>query len=71
MRLYTYTLRINTTVEGGGLIADEIEALQGAIQDAENVVNDALPEGYYCKIEDTDRLEEASKNAADYFGVGR
>lgn len=53
MRLYTYTLRIDTTVEGGGLQVDEIERLQGALQDAEDVVNDALPDGYYCKVDET------------------
>lgn len=28
------------------------EIVQRAIQDAENAISDALPEGYYCKIED-------------------
>lgn len=32
---------------------DELEEIvQRAIQDAENAISDALPEGYYCKIEE-------------------
>lgn len=28
------------------------EIVQRAVQDAENAISDALPEGYYCKIEE-------------------
>ena len=50
MRLYTYTLRVEV-VEAELVEMYDQEALQGAIQHAEDVVNDALPEGYYCKID--------------------
>ena len=48
MRIATYTLRIQGD---GALAAADQESLQRAIQHAKDVVNDALPEGYYCKID--------------------
>lgn len=52
IRFQRYTLRITwSTYQHED--ADELEEIvQRAIQDAENAISDALPEGYYCKIED-------------------
>jgi hypothetical protein len=53
MRHYTYTLRIESTDTVGVRMtnADQVE-LQNALQDVENVVNERLPEGFYCKIDE-------------------
>jgi hypothetical protein len=47
MRHSTYTLRIEAT-DGVALDADQLSA---GLQDAEDVLNDRLPEGFYCKID--------------------
>lgn len=49
MRAATYTLRIESDTPIG-LLTNERERLQNALQHAEDVVNDALPEGFSCKI---------------------
>jgi len=50
MRYRTYTLRIEA--EEGTRLSDMWSAdLDSGIQDAEDVVNDRLPEGFYCKID--------------------
>ena len=49
MRYRTYTLRIEH--DGDDLMAEDLDELGGALQDAEDVVNDHLPDGFYCKID--------------------
>jgi hypothetical protein len=51
MRHSTYTLRIMQGHEAAdpGEIVDE--AVMRGLQDAEDVINDRLPEGFYCKID--------------------
>lgn len=52
MRYRTYTLRIEA--EEGTRLTDMWSAdLDSGIQDAEDVVNDRLPEGFYCKIDES------------------
>jgi hypothetical protein len=81
-RYKTYTLRIECSEDrpgpefseigeasGMSLTPEEEDALSGAVQDAEDVINDHLPEGFYCKIDESGegvdlaavrRLEEMS-----------
>ena len=68
-RYRTYTLRIEETRDETGMAPYEIERLDEAIQGAQDVVNDALPDGFYCKIDESGegvdlaavrRLEEMS-----------
>ena len=81
-RLYTYTLRIETTgepdVDVHGMDEAEENALQNALQNAEDVVNDALPEGFYCKIDESGegvdlaavrRLEDTAQMNALHTGT--
>jgi hypothetical protein len=51
MRYRTYTLRIETN--GAALDDGEQEDLSAGIQHAEDVINDRLPEGFYCKIDES------------------
>ena len=51
MRYQTFTLRIERAENAPPLTSDEIAAVWGATSDAEDVMNDALPDGYYCKID--------------------
>ena len=51
MRYQTFTLRIERSDDAPALTEDEIGEVMGATSDAEDVINDALPEGYYCKID--------------------
>ena len=51
MRYRTYTLRIEASDDAEPLV--DTEALEGALQDAQDAVNDALPDGYYCKIDES------------------
>lgn len=62
-RFRTYTLRIEA-VDGAALGADELDTLNDGIQDAEDVVNDRLPEGFYCKIDEADEGEHRGLAAA-------
>ena len=57
MRHATFTLRIERADDAAPLDKDEHDALSGAIQDAEDVVNDNLPDGYYAKIDAHPGLE--------------
>ena len=51
-RYRTYTLRIETP-EDWHLDTAEREDLQAGIQAAEDAVNDRLPDGFYCKIDES------------------
>jgi hypothetical protein len=51
MRHSTYTLRIETRDDTPHLSAVWGMDLISALSHAEDVVNDALPEGFYCKID--------------------
>ena len=64
-RYRTYTLRIES-VDGVTLDAEAVSELAAGIQDAEDVVNDRLPDGFYCKIDDAEwgTVEGPSDDAA-------
>jgi len=54
MRVATFTLRIEGPDDDGTYdptLGAGLSNLGSAIQDAEDVVNDRLPDGYYCKID--------------------
>jgi hypothetical protein len=51
MRHSTYTLRIEADGLRTMLTPTELEQMQAGLQDAEDVINDRLPEGFYCKID--------------------
>ena len=73
MRYRTYTLRIEQSddVEPHAMLADDVS---GALAHAEDVVNDVLPYGFYCKIDGptgegidlaaVERLERMADDAA-------
>lgn len=52
MRAATYTLRIESDTPIP-LLRNERERLQNALQHAEDTIDDALPEGFYCKIDES------------------
>lgn len=59
MRAATYTLRIESDTPIP-LLRDEAERFQRALSHAEDVIDDALPEGFYCKIDESNHwLERA------------
>jgi len=65
MRYRTYTLRIEAE-EGTRL--DDPDALSAGIQDAEDVVNDRLPEGFYCKIDESgEGVDLAAVRALEHY----
>jgi len=51
-RYRTYTLRIESE-DGASLLPAEWWNMQRAISNAEDVVNDTLPDGFYCKIDES------------------
>ncbi len=56
MHIATFTLRIESTDTEPffvPLVHRELERLQTALSHAEDIVNDALPEGFYCKIDES------------------
>ncbi len=69
-RAVSYILRI----EGpsyGGIRADVAEILTGRVLgDAEDIINDALPEGFYCKIDEV-HLSETFPPEPDGIEDGR
>ena len=67
MRYRTYTLRIEATDDA---VLSEVWSsdLDSAIQDAEDVINDRLPEGFYCKIDDSSEgVDIATVEALERF----
>ena len=52
MRAATYMLRIEC-IPPITLTGNELERLQTALSHAEDTIDDALPEGFYCKIDES------------------
>ena len=70
MRAYTYTLRIESDTPLP-LFRHELFALQRALSNAEDVVNDALPEGFYCKIDESgEGVDLAAVERLEQMGGG-
>jgi hypothetical protein len=52
-RIGTYTLRIMADIEKSDAENEEVSKDLGSLlNDAENWIDEELPEGYYCKIDD-------------------
>lgn len=70
MRAATFTLRVQSDTPIP-LRGDELEALQRALSHAEDVVNDALPEGFYCKIDESgEGVDLAAVERLEQMGGG-
>jgi hypothetical protein len=52
MLVAEYRIRIQSDALGKALKSEDEDALQAAVDEAEDVLNAALPEGFKAKIED-------------------
>jgi hypothetical protein len=57
-RYRTYTLRVEWDGTAAPLTEDEQNILDDSTNDAADAVNDALPDGYYCKIDGPHELNK-------------
>lgn len=68
MRYKTFTLRIEAT-DDATLSDIQLEDLGEALEDAEDVINDHLPDGFYCKIDEgSEGIDMAAVRRLEQFG---